>query len=479
MWACSIYVCMQRTLRSLCYVLIASCFATWALPRTFAHAEDVWTDPYPGVRHLHRTLPHTNVHMMLVDLTAPEVSIVATRPSDRGMPVRDFARRYDAQIAINANYFDGGYKSCGMAAGDGEVWNTAYVEGCDMSIGFGRLNEAMMFDSREILRGPVATPWMSEVVSGKPWLVREGVAQGGWLTPGHIEGHHPRTALGLTQDRHTLIILVVDGRHNGVRGWDGNQLAEIMTEFGAYNAFNLDGGGSSELYVAREGGTVNRPSDGRGRGVGNHLGIRIRRAGSWYSATLSGSSPAVSVGAGATAQMLVTYRNTGRMPWAVHDVVLGTDDERPSAMWHPEHWLSTTTAATNEEVVPPGGFYTFAVDAAAPIVGGDFQANFVPKAANGMRFHAPAATLAMHVDDVIAPAVDTTAVDEFPAESFDASVSAEVPAQQAAINEAGAWSGQGGMSWLMALVAASFVGLYWRVRQRNLRQAPRNIRRAS
>lgn len=417
--------------------------------------------------------------MLLVDLTAPEVSIVATRPEDRGMPVRDFARRYDADIAINANYFDGGYKSCGMAAGDGRVWDTAYVEGCDMSIGFGRLNEAVAFDSSAVLHGPFAEPWMTDVVSGKPWLVRDGVEQGGWLSPGHIEGHHPRTAIGLSRDRHTLMILVVDGRHNGVRGWDGSQLASMLVEFGAWNAFNLDGGGSSELYVEREGGTVNRPSDGRGRGVGNHLGIRIRRNTEWYAASLASASPTATVDAGGHAQFLVTYRNTGRSPWAVHDVVFGTNDNRPSALWDASRWLSTTTAATNEEVVPPGGFYTFAVDASAPIMAGDFASQFVPATASGQAFHAEPATLAMHVDD--SPAIE-------PEGELAALYSTEIPAEEVAplvhvaeataVQEASSWSLNGGIvSWLMALLAASAVGILFRVQKRVARRAPKNVRR--
>lgn len=418
---------------------------------------------------------------MLVDLTAPEVSIVATRPEDRGMPVRDFARRYDADIAINANYFDGGYKSCGMAAGDGRVWETAYVEGCDMSIGFGRLNEALAFDSSSVLRGPFAEPWMTDVVSGKPWLVRDGVEQGGWLTPGHIEGHHPRTAIGLSRDRHTLMILVVDGRHNGVRGWDGTQLASMLLEFGAWNAFNLDGGGSSELYIEREGGTVNRPSDGRGRGVGNHLGIRIRRSATWYAATLASVSPPANVDAGGRAQFLVTYRNTGRSPWAIHDVVFGTTDNRPSALWDSARWLSTTTAATNEEAVPPGGFYTFAIDASAPAMAGEFSSEFVPATANGEAFHAESATLAMHVAEE--PASE-------PEGELAALYSTEIPAEEVAplvdvastpaVQEASAWNLNGGIvSWLMALLAASAVGVLFRIQKRVARRAPRNVRRGA
>jgi hypothetical protein len=47
------------------------------------------------------------------------------------------------------------------------------------------------------------------------------------------------------------------------------ELAELMNSLGARNAFNLDGGGSSAMFV--NGQRVNRPSDGYERGVGSAL----------------------------------------------------------------------------------------------------------------------------------------------------------------------------------------------------------------
>ena len=59
----------------------------------------------------------------------------------------------------------------------------------------------------------------------------------------------------------------------------------LMTGFAelddAIDAINLDGGGSSELWIASEGGIINRPSDGQERSVVNHLGIRITSAPGW------------------------------------------------------------------------------------------------------------------------------------------------------------------------------------------------------
>jgi len=59
-------------------------------------------------------------------------------------------------------------------------------------------------------------------------------------------------------------------------------LATFMKGLGCYDAINLDGGGSSTMFVegqtpypGRPTGVVNRTSDGQERGVCCHLGVRI------------------------------------------------------------------------------------------------------------------------------------------------------------------------------------------------------------
>lgn len=80
---------------------------------------------------------------------------------------------------------------------------------------------------------------------------------------------HPRTAIGYSQDRQTVIFCVVDGRGLSA-GVTTKQLAELMLSAGAHTAFNMDGGGSSTLYV-KEFGPMNVPSDGTERAVANAL----------------------------------------------------------------------------------------------------------------------------------------------------------------------------------------------------------------
>ena len=86
-----------------------------------------------------------------------------------------------------------------------------------------------------------------------------------------IPDTHPRTAAGIRSDG-TLLLLVVDGRQPVSRGVDLEQLASIMVDIGADEALNLDGGGSSALFV--NGGLVNRPSGiTAGREVMSAIGV--------------------------------------------------------------------------------------------------------------------------------------------------------------------------------------------------------------
>lgn len=81
---------------------------------------------------------------------------------------------------------------------------------------------------------------------------------------------HPRTGLGYSMTKDTVIFCVVDGR--GVsNGCTTKVLGVIMKSAGAYNAMNMDGGGSSCMYIAEYGGPVNNGSDGSERAVANSI----------------------------------------------------------------------------------------------------------------------------------------------------------------------------------------------------------------
>lgn len=114
------------------------------------------------------------------------------------------------------------------------------------------------YDSDQLLQ-------FSELVGGDQLMIKNGAH-----TSYNWAERHPRTAIGYSQDKSKIYMVVVDGRSSISVGVTSKQLGDLMLFCGAYDALNLDGGGSSCMYV-KEYGQVNYPSDGTERAVGNAL----------------------------------------------------------------------------------------------------------------------------------------------------------------------------------------------------------------
>jgi exopolysaccharide biosynthesis protein len=102
-----------------------------------------------------------------------------------------------------------------------------------------------------------------EVITSGPILrvngVDEKLAKASFYTT-----RHPRTAVGKREDG-TILMITADGRSAQAAGVSLIELQIIMKWLGANYAINLDGGGSTTLYIegASDNGVVNHPTDNR------------------------------------------------------------------------------------------------------------------------------------------------------------------------------------------------------------------------
>ena len=123
------------------------------------------------------------------------------------------------------------------------------------------------------------------VAAGSDWPAVEfamgghpGLVEGGVVAPrpeeagGFYQARHPRSMLGQTADGQVLWV-TVDGRTAAGEGLSVPDAARLMADLGAVEAINLDGGGSTTLYVhdCSINGVVNHPSD---NGVADPWGAR-------------------------------------------------------------------------------------------------------------------------------------------------------------------------------------------------------------
>ncbi len=100
---------------------------------------------------------------------------------------------------------------------------------------------------------------VNHIISGGPYLIKNNEIYVDMTAQklASIGGRNPRTAIGYTKENH-LVMVTADGREGSSIGLTLFELANLMKEFGCVNAMNLDGGGSTVMYV--KGQVVNRPA---------------------------------------------------------------------------------------------------------------------------------------------------------------------------------------------------------------------------
>lgn len=187
------------------------------------------------------------------------------------------ASRRKAVVAVNGTYFDmENGNSVAFVANKGKIGDYSNAIGTDNPL----TNAAIEIEGKNVK----IVPWNDRVEHGYSLNKKSVMVSGPLLIykgktidftndfRSHIPTRHPRTAIGLLPDGQ-MILVVVDGRRTGIAGGvTMQQLAHMLHILGAVSALNLDGGGSSVLWV--DGKICNNPSDGQERTVANSLLVR-------------------------------------------------------------------------------------------------------------------------------------------------------------------------------------------------------------
>ena len=164
-----------------------------------------------------------------------------------GLSVEAMCKKYNAIGGINGGgYFDdGGGGSGGIPTGLTVSDGVFYNENLETGIFIG-------FDQAGILHvGNIDTATAHDVgirdgvtFSLGPILVANGLPVD---AVGITTGMNPRTAIGQRADG-AVLMLVIDGRQAQSAGATYADLTEIMLDYGAINACNLDGGSSTAMW---------------------------------------------------------------------------------------------------------------------------------------------------------------------------------------------------------------------------------------
>jgi formylglycine-generating enzyme required for sulfatase activity len=247
-------------------------------------AETTVTPLFNGVVRTHntRTSPRLlNINVITISLHEPGVRFLVS-PSN-GDTIRGeaslktpkaFLEEVGAQVAINANFFEWTTYPTGTFA---NLYGLACSNG-KMVSSFSSSWPALNITKENvpaIIRNTTDGYSLFNAIAGSALIVSNGANNAYGLTDSLSTDLHPRTAAGISADGNTLILMTVDGRNAEVSlGVSLVELANLMIEYGAANAINLDGGGSTQMIIDEGAGayTANVPSE-TARAVGASLAV--------------------------------------------------------------------------------------------------------------------------------------------------------------------------------------------------------------
>ena len=223
---------------------------------------------HDGIMHAHiypKKPRPMKIHTVRIDLQSPGIDLIATpKDKDFGKPMPDFpqlpiqtkrlkvrdfmlnkrSEGYDVLVAVNAtpwspwrspfNHIYGG--NINLVISDGDIIadkkkaTPAFILTKDNKV---EIRTVKANENRKNFK--IALAGFSIILKNGNVSIK-------------YKDYHPRTCYGISQDGRYLYFMTVDGRQKFVsEGASVVECAEFMRYFGAYNAINMDGGGSTTL----------------------------------------------------------------------------------------------------------------------------------------------------------------------------------------------------------------------------------------
>jgi exopolysaccharide biosynthesis protein len=234
------------------------------------------------------------VHVMEVDPNRIKITIAHAKGQAKGREtVKGMAKANGAIAAVNGGFFH----TDGSPSGILKINNRWYGESKNnrATIGWSNGGKTVLIDKIKTKKRGKKSKSQSQVdvspfyhpgnkkiwqqfdnmVSGIPLLIfKDKITSyhyGEKFGKKFAKNQHARTAVGLLKNGHWIFLVVEQNGQNESPGMTIPELATFMQKEGAEYAINLDGGGSSTLYINDK--VINNPQGD----IDEDLGIRIER----------------------------------------------------------------------------------------------------------------------------------------------------------------------------------------------------------
>lgn len=212
---------------------------------------------------------HSNQYICILELSPSSGLSLQLGHTPRRTKTSETAKEHDALAAVNGSFFDMDRhnpicflridgQEIGINTPGKDTVNRKYYQ-------YGTL----VFNDKDvrIVHTDSARLWERSlpdrnIMTAGPLLIYKGQNQPMRNDLSFVNSRHNRTAVGIKADG-TILLFTVDGRTKNSEGMTLDELTATLRWLGCTDALNLDGGGSTTMYVKGwpNNGIVNYPSD--------------------------------------------------------------------------------------------------------------------------------------------------------------------------------------------------------------------------
>jgi exopolysaccharide biosynthesis protein len=224
---------------------------------------------------LDKSVNNKRIHVVAVDLSNPRVKIRTSSAEERGLTPSAFSKKTGAHVVINGDFFDGNLQPIGLAAGLGRAWpKTADTKEWSF-LSCTKSNDCQIDEYNRV------SPWKNEwqsVVGGWQILLDPGfewTSSYDYQCGAFCTVEHPRTVVGLSADKKTMWLVLIEGRQGTLTGLSLADTTRVLKRLGAEWALNLDGGGSSTLVVGGQRVSKRPHNEPSERAVANCIAVVV------------------------------------------------------------------------------------------------------------------------------------------------------------------------------------------------------------
>lgn len=252
--------------------LMVSVAVAPALGASSARAQCSTELPVPGLEVRVCADGGLRYHVLRVDLSAGDLALRVSAPSERGQLLEGWAGAVPGAVAAlpAGDFRFPSLTPLGLTVGEGQDWGVP-DDG---------LRAVLAFDERALgVFAPAPQlvpyePWMVSALSGVP-VLRAGVPVEGCTGAGCER--RSRSGVGLDRDARFLVAVVAEGDRASSVGVTDPELGALLAEAGAFDGLRSAQGAVSELWVG--GAVVSPSSDGASRPGAAFLAVVDRASG--------------------------------------------------------------------------------------------------------------------------------------------------------------------------------------------------------